>query len=129
MLDDDPIAIKSSFASSTPLSAPSHRKSHPRRRRQLCRPQAAHVLKWLADHPRWMFPFTPTSASWLNAVEGFFSAITRRQIRREPSIHRRSAERDQPLLRQPQRRLSTVRMTASAKAIFKKLAHIPVPSV
>src|SRR5258708_2447537 len=40
------------------------------------------VLKWLADHPRWMFHFTPTSASWLNAVEGFFSAITRRQIRR-----------------------------------------------
>jgi len=31
------------------------------------------VLKWLADHPRWTFHFTPTSASWLNAVEGFFS--------------------------------------------------------
>jgi hypothetical protein len=28
------------------------------------------VLKWLADHPRWTFHFTPTSASWLNAVEG-----------------------------------------------------------
>jgi transposase len=40
------------------------------------------VLKWLADHPRWTFHFTPTSASWLNAVEGFFSAITRHQIRR-----------------------------------------------
>ena len=26
--------------------------------------------------------FTPTSASWLNAVEGFFSVITRRPIRR-----------------------------------------------
>jgi transposase len=40
------------------------------------------VLKWLAGHPRWTFHFTPTSASWLNAVEGFFSAITRCQIRR-----------------------------------------------
>jgi transposase len=40
------------------------------------------VVKWIADHPRWTFHFTPTSASWLNAVEGFFSAITRRQIRR-----------------------------------------------
>ena len=31
---------------------------------------------------RWTFYFTPTSASWLNAVEGFFSIITRRRIRR-----------------------------------------------
>jgi transposase len=44
--------------------------------------QQPNVLKWLADHPRWTFHFTPTAASWLNAVEGFFSAITRRQIRR-----------------------------------------------
>jgi transposase len=40
------------------------------------------VLAWLADHPRWVFHFTPTSGSWLNAVEGFFSIITRRRIRR-----------------------------------------------
>ena len=37
---------------------------------------------WLARHPRWTFHFTPTSASWLNAVEGFFSILTRRRIRR-----------------------------------------------
>src|SRR3954451_15066355 len=40
------------------------------------------VLAWLARHPRWTFHFTPTSASWLNAVEGFFSALTRRRLRR-----------------------------------------------
>jgi transposase len=40
------------------------------------------VLAWLARHPRWVFHFTPTSASWLNAVEGFFSALTRRRLRR-----------------------------------------------
>ncbi len=40
------------------------------------------VMKWLADHPRWPFHFTPTAASWLNAVEGFFSTTTRRKIRR-----------------------------------------------
>jgi transposase len=40
------------------------------------------VRQWLVDHPRWVFHFTPTSASWLNAVEGFFSIITRRRIRR-----------------------------------------------
>src|ERR1700737_2550900 len=40
------------------------------------------VLAWLARHPRWTFHFTPTSASWLNAVENFFSKMTRQRIRR-----------------------------------------------
>ena len=26
------------------------------------------VKKWLVEHPRWVLHFTPTSASWLNAV-------------------------------------------------------------
>jgi transposase len=40
------------------------------------------VLAWLTRHPRWTFHFTPTSASWLNAVENFFSKMTRQRIRR-----------------------------------------------
>jgi len=40
------------------------------------------VKAWLERHPRWTFHFTPTSGSWLNAVETFFSALTRRRIRR-----------------------------------------------
>jgi hypothetical protein len=40
------------------------------------------VLAWLVRHPRWTFHFTPTSGSWLNAVETFFSALTRRRLRR-----------------------------------------------
>ena len=40
------------------------------------------VTAWLGRHPRWTFHFTPTSGSWLNAVETFFSALTRRRIRR-----------------------------------------------
>lgn len=40
------------------------------------------VRAWLIRHPRWTFHFTPTSGSWLNAVETFFSALTRRRIRR-----------------------------------------------
>jgi transposase len=40
------------------------------------------VLAWLERHPRWTFHFTPTSGSWLNAVETFFSALTRRRLRR-----------------------------------------------
>ncbi len=40
------------------------------------------VLAWLAEHPRWTFHFTPTSCSWLNAVEGFFSKLTRQSLKR-----------------------------------------------
>ena len=40
------------------------------------------VPAWLARHPRWTFHFTPSSGSWLNAVESFFSALTRRRLRR-----------------------------------------------
>lgn len=44
------------------------------------------VEAWLERHPRWTFHFTPTSGSWLNAVENFFSVLTRKRIRRG-SVH------------------------------------------
>jgi hypothetical protein len=40
------------------------------------------VLAWLARHPRGTFHFTPTSASWLNAVEGLFAKLSRRRLKR-----------------------------------------------
>ena len=40
------------------------------------------VKAWLARHPRWTFHFTPTSASWLNAVEGFFARLSRLRLKR-----------------------------------------------
>jgi len=40
------------------------------------------VRRWLTRHPRWTFHFTPTSASWLNAVEGFFAKLTKRRLKR-----------------------------------------------
>jgi transposase len=40
------------------------------------------VKAWLARHPRWTFHFTPTSASWLNAVEGFFAKLAKRRLKR-----------------------------------------------
>src|ERR1700737_2045348 len=40
------------------------------------------VVEWLARHPRFVFHFTPTSASWLNAVEGFFAVLTKRRLKR-----------------------------------------------
>jgi transposase len=40
------------------------------------------VREWLKRHPRWTLHFTPTSASWLNAVEGFFAKLTGRRLKR-----------------------------------------------
>jgi transposase len=40
------------------------------------------VRAWLTRHTRWAFHFTPTSASWLNAVEGYFAKLTKRRLKR-----------------------------------------------
>jgi len=40
------------------------------------------VKKWFLKHPNWHIHFTPTSSSWMNQVERFFSEITDRRIRR-----------------------------------------------
>jgi transposase len=40
------------------------------------------IQDWLAKRPRYHLHFTPTSASWLNLVEGWFALLTLRQIRR-----------------------------------------------
>ncbi len=40
------------------------------------------VRRWFARHPRFQCHFTPTSSSWLNQVERWFSELTTRQIRR-----------------------------------------------
>jgi hypothetical protein len=37
------------------------------------------VLEWIDKHPRFVFHFTPTSASWLNAVKGFFAKLTKKR--------------------------------------------------
>lgn len=40
------------------------------------------VRQWLDRHERFTFHFTPTSCSWLNAVEGFFAKLTRQRLKR-----------------------------------------------
>jgi transposase len=40
------------------------------------------VLAWLERHPRFDFHITPTSASWLNAVEGLFAKLTKQRLKR-----------------------------------------------
>jgi transposase len=88
------------------------------------------VRDWLGRHPRWVFHFTPTSGSWLNAVENFFSVLTRRRIRRgvfksivdlQAAINRYLDHHNvdpKPFV-----------WTKPAKDILAKLQPTPVPSV
>ena len=88
------------------------------------------VKAWLERHPRWTFHFTPTSGSWLNAVENFFSVLTRKRIRRgsfhsvvdlQAAIKRYLAEHNaepKPFV-----------WTASAASILAKLDRLPARSV
>jgi transposase len=38
------------------------------------------VQAWLVEHPRVLFHYTPTSASWLNQVEGFFGILGKQSL-------------------------------------------------
>lgn len=58
--------------------------------------KAPTVTRWLRQHPRYHLHFTPTSASWLNQVETWFSVLTRRQLRR--GVHRSVADLEAALL-------------------------------
>jgi transposase len=40
------------------------------------------VLEWIENHPRFVFHFTPTSTSWLNAVESFFAKLAKKRLKR-----------------------------------------------
>lgn len=50
------------------------------------------VQRWLVRHPRVHLHFTPTSASWLNLVECWFSILTARQLKRGRFRSTRSLE-------------------------------------
>jgi transposase len=88
------------------------------------------VRAWLARHPRWVLHFTPTSASWLNAVENFFSVLSKRRLKRgvftsiadlQAAINRYIKEHNddpKPFI-----------WTKSADTILAKLNRLPVPSV
>jgi hypothetical protein len=87
------------------------------------------VLAWLSFHPRGTTHFTPTSVFWLNAVENFYSKITRQRSRRgvfrsivdlQSAINSYLTEHDahpKPFV-----------CTQSADAILAKLDRVPVLS-
>ena len=69
------------------------------------------VQAWLAKNKRVRLHFTPTSGSWLNLVEVFFSIITRQAIRRGTfiSVHRPD-RRHPPLHRRLERPLPALHL-------------------
>jgi len=52
------------------------------------------IKRWLVRHPRFHLHFTPTSSSWLNLVERWFSELTTKKIRRGAHRSVRELERD-----------------------------------
>jgi transposase len=40
------------------------------------------VQAWLSRHKRFVFHFTPTSASWMNQIETWFGILTRQALHR-----------------------------------------------
>jgi transposase len=84
--------------------------------------KAPTVQRWLAQHPRYHLHFTPTSSSWLNQVETWFSVLTRRQLRR--GVHRSVAELEAALLAYADRTNATAtpfRWTKSADEILQSV--------
>ena len=86
------------------------------------------VLRWLSRHPRWVFHFTPTSGSWLNAVETFFSALTRRRLQR--GVFRSVADLQSAINRYLKDHNDDPKpfvWTKSAKQILAKTKRLPAP--
>jgi transposase len=87
------------------------------------------VMAWLERHPRWTFHFTPTSASWLNAVEGFFSALSRRRLKR--GVFQSVTDLQEAIgryIREHNKTSTPFVWTKPAHAILAALQRLPVPS-
>src|SRR5215212_6203240 len=88
------------------------------------------VRDWLVRHPRWVFHFTPTSGSWLNAVENFFSALTRRRLKR--GVFKSIVDLQAAIKRYLDEHNADPKpfvWTKPADVILAKLSRLPVPSV
>jgi transposase len=88
------------------------------------------VRSWLARHPLWTFHFTPTSGSWLNAVENFFSILTRRRLSR--GVFKSVVDLQAAINRYLDEHNSNPKpfvWTKPAKDILAKVKRLPAPSV
>jgi transposase len=78
------------------------------------------VQAWLADNPLVHFHYTPTSASWLNQVEGFFGILGKQSLS-STDFHSKRALRDHldAYMRAWNRSPSPFAWTKPARAIIK----------
>jgi len=83
------------------------------------------VRDWLEDNPRVHFHFTPTSASWLNAVEGWFAQLERRALYRNSftNVKELRTEIKRYIAVHNKRLAKPFKWTRSAKAIMKSVAR------
>lgn len=80
------------------------------------------VKAWFAAHTRFHVRFTPTSSSWLNAVERFFAEITTKRIRRGTFKSVRELERAiAAFVRDHNERAKPFVWTKSARTILRKI--------
>ena len=87
------------------------------------------VLAWLARHKRFTFHFTPTSCSWLNAVEGYFAKLSRRRLRR--GVFKSVTDLEDAIrryIREHNRSSKPFVWTKPAHTILAKLKRLPVSS-
>lgn len=80
------------------------------------------VQDWLEKHPRFHLHFTPTSASWLNAVESWFGQLERRSLYRGvfTSVHELREELHRYIKVHNQHLAKPFQWTKSAAAIIRK---------
>jgi transposase len=52
------------------------------------------VKRWLASHPRFVLHFTPTSSSWMNLVERWFTELTTKRLQRAAHRSTRALDAD-----------------------------------
>ena len=78
------------------------------------------VKQWLAANPQVHFHFTPTSASWLNQVEGFFGILGKQSLSKT-GFHSRKALKDHlaAYLRDWNKHPTPFQWTKPAAAIIK----------
>ena len=80
------------------------------------------MKRWLLRRPRFQIHYTPTSASWINLVERFFSKITTEAIRRGSFTSTRALSKAiQAYIDEHNTNPRPFVWTATADSIFQKL--------
>jgi transposase len=82
--------------------------------------RTAEVEAWLAEHPLVQFHYTPTSASWLNQVEGFFGILGKQSLSRTNFASKKAlASHIASFMREWNKNPTPFEWTKPAKAIIR----------